>query len=370
MNVVFMTIDGARCDRIINGLNYKKLISENAFFPNVIAYAPFTIGAMHAIFSGVYGSKNGVNSYWSSPNFKKNLYKTLPRYLQDEGYVTIGDSINKLILPHDGFDELTIHDELNDDLTERHKTLLEKMASLKKTGKNFFLYLHYSNIHTGIMENVLKKYDNFSEEYFSNKEKNSQFYDKLFFNADAYLGNIVDHMKNLGLDDDTLLIVISDHGISTGEKFGERAYGVYCYDTTLISTALFCYPKVLPKTIQRQVRSIDILPTILELLSIPSDKNFNEIDGKSLVPIIQGSDDSPRIAFSQSGNPLSSGKPPKEPNVYSVRTDEWKYIKNIHDNSEELYDLKQDPSEETNLAQLNTKKIDEMSDLMKEILNS
>ena len=108
----------------------------------------------------------------------------------------------------------------------------------------------------------------------------------------------------------------------------------------------------------------------MELLSIPSDKNFNEIDGKSLVPIIQGSDDSPRIAFSQSGNPLSSGKPPKEPNVYSVRTDEWKYIKNIHDNSEELYDLKQDPSEETNLAQLNTKKIDEMSDLMKEILNS
>ena len=59
MNVVFVTIDGARCDRIIDGLNYKKLIAENAFFPKVIAYAPFTIGAMHAVFSGVYGSKNG-----------------------------------------------------------------------------------------------------------------------------------------------------------------------------------------------------------------------------------------------------------------------------------------------------------------------
>ena len=53
MNLIFITIDGARCDRIINGLNYKKLISENAFFPNVIAYAPYTIGAMHSIFSGV-----------------------------------------------------------------------------------------------------------------------------------------------------------------------------------------------------------------------------------------------------------------------------------------------------------------------------
>tara|TARA_Y100000310_G_C20649810_1_gene798749 strand:- start:1039 stop:2133 length:1095 start_codon:yes stop_codon:yes gene_type:complete len=364
-----MTIDGARCDRIVNGLNYKKLIAENAFFPKVIAYAPFTIGAMHAIFSGVYGSKNGVNSYWSSPNFKKKFYKTLPKYLQDVGYVTIGDSINKLILPPDGFDELKIHDELNDDLTERHKKLLEKMSGVKSTGKNFFLYLHYSNIHTGIMEEVLKKHDNFSEEYFSNKDKNSELYDKLFFNADEYLGKIVDHFKNLGLDKDTLLVIISDHGISIGEKFGERAYGVFCYDTTLISTALFCYPKVLPITIQNQVRSIDILPTILDLLSIPYDKNFKEIDGKSLLPLIHGNKDY-RIAFSQSGNPLSSGKPPKEPNVYSIRTDEWKYIKNIHNNSEELYNLKQDPNENTNLAHLETDKIAEMADLMNEILNS
>ena len=62
---------------------------------------------MHAVFSGVYGFKNGVNSYWSSPNFKKNSYKTLPKYLHDLGYATFGDSINKLILPPDGFDELS-----------------------------------------------------------------------------------------------------------------------------------------------------------------------------------------------------------------------------------------------------------------------
>ena len=74
------------------------------------------------------------------------------------------------------------------------------------------------------------------------------------------------------------------------------------------------------------------------------DKNFENIDGKSLVPLINGRDES-RIAFSQSGNPLDSGKPPKEPNVYSIRTDEWKYIRNIHDSTEELYDLVNDPDE-------------------------
>ncbi len=362
-------MDGARADRIIKGKNYKKIISQSAFFPKVITYAPFTISAMHAVFSGVYGFKNGVNSYWSSNNFKKEFYKTLPKFLKDTAYVTFGDSINRLILPSVGFDELKIHDELNDNLTERHKLLLEKMEKLKQSGKKFFLYLHYSNIHTGIMQEVLKKHDNFSEEYFSNKEKNSHFYDKLFNNADEYLGEIINHFKSLGLDEDTLLVIISDHGISIGEKFGERAYGVFCYDTTLISTALFCHPRILPITVKNQVRSIDILPTILELLSISHDKNYKEIDGISLVSLINGEEDK-RIAFSQSGNPLNSGKPPKKPNVYAVRTDEWKYIKNIHNNTEELYFLKDDPNEEINLINIEKEKSDEMRYQMNKILNS
>ena len=369
MNIVFITMDGARADRIIKGKNYKKIISQSAFFPKVITYAPFTISAMHAVFSGVYGFKNGVNSYWSSNNFKKEFYKTLPKFLKDTAYVTFGDSINRLVLPSVGFDELKIHDELNDNLTERHKLLLEKMKKLKQSGKKFFLYLHYSNIHTGIMQKVLKKYDNFSEEYFSNKEKNSHFYDKLFNNADEYLGEIINHFKNLGLDEDTLLVIISDHGISIGEKFGERAYGVFCYDTTLISTALFCNPRISPITVKNQVRSIDILPTILELLSISHDKNYKEIDGISLVSLINGEEDK-RIAFSQSGNPLNSGKPPKKPNVYAVRTDEWKYIKNIHNNTEELYFLKDDPNEENNLINIEKEKSDEMRYQMNKILNS
>jgi arylsulfatase A-like enzyme len=369
MNIVFITMDGARADRIIKGKNYKKIISQSAFFPKVITYAPFTISAMHAVFSGVYGFKNGVNSYWSSNNFKKEFYKTLPKFLKDTAYVTFGDSINRLILPSIGFDELKIHDELNDNLTERHKLLLEKMEKLKQSGKKFFLYLHYSNIHTGIMQEVLKKHDNFSEEYFSNKEKNSHFYDKLFNNADEYLGEIINQFKNLGLDEDTLLVIISDHGISIGEKFGERAYGVFCYDTTLISTALFYHPRISPITVKNQVRSIDILPTILELLSISHDKNYKEIDGISLMPLINGKEDK-RIAFSQSGNPLNSGKPPKEPNVYAVRTDEWKYIKNIHNNTEELYFLKDDPNEEINLINIEKEKSDEMRYQMNKILSS
>mgnify|MGYP003337708815 FL=1 len=344
-------MDGARADHIVKGRNYSKLINKSSFFSKVITYAPFTIGALHAVFSGTYGIKTGVNSYWSSPNFKKNKYKTLTSYLHDKGYVTFGDVINKLVLPKIGFDELVIHDELHENLTVRHMTLLDKVNNLSKEGKNFFLYLHYSSIHTGIMENVLKKYNNFSDEYFQKKEENRKYYAELFNNADTYLGTIIGHAEKIGLVDNSLIVVISDHGISIGEKYGERAYGAFCYDYTLISTALFYHKNIPIRQIDYQVRSIDVMPTILELLSIDTDNNYERFDGRSLLPLINGGKES-RIAFSQSGNPLRSDKPPKEPNVWAIRTDEWKFIKNIHDGTEELYNLTNDPTENNNVIEL------------------
>lgn len=352
MNLIFITIDGARSDYITNGQNFQKLINQSSFFSKVIAYAPYTIAAMHAVFSGVYGTKNGVNSYWSSENFKKTEFKTLTKYLHDAGYITHADIINDLILPQEDFDVFDVHDELNDDLTEKHLDLLEKAKNWKDDGKKFFLYLHYSNIHTGIMENVLKKYNNFSEEYFKNKDENKNRYSKLFNDADNYLGKLFEKFEELDFKEDTLLVVISDHGISIGEKIGERAYGVFCYDYTLISNAIF-YQKNIPRIIiDSQVRSIDILPTILEILGIKEDSNFNKIQGISMIPLVNGKQED-RIAFSQSGNPLDNKEPPEEPNVWSIRTQKWKFIKNIHNNTEELYDLENDPMEEKNLVSTN-----------------
>ena len=186
--------------------------------------------------------------------------------------------------------------------------------------------------------------------------------------ADDYLGKIFNHFEQSEISNDTLLVVISDHGISIGEKFGERAYGVFCYDYTLKSTALFYHSSIPIITVQNQIRSIDILPTILEILSIPIDENYEKFQGKSLLPIIKGNKET-RIAFSQSGNPLKTGKPPKEPNVNAIRTDDWKYIKNTHDDSEELYNLKDDPNEEKNLISIKKGKADEMRSEMNRALN-
>ena len=97
-------------------------------------------------------------------NSKKNQFKTLTDYLHEKNYFTICDIVNKLVIPKQNFDEFLIHDEQNDNLYEKHCTILEKLSENKN--KNFFTFFQFSNIHTGIMNEVLRVYDNFSEEYF------------------------------------------------------------------------------------------------------------------------------------------------------------------------------------------------------------
>ena len=145
-NVILIVIDGGRIDRAQKSKIFNDIKSNSVFFSQSVTYAPHTIAAMHAVFSGSYGTRTGTNSYWSTFNFRKNKFKTLTEYLRDHNYHTCCDIINELIVPEQGFEEFLVHDELKDDLTIRHKNLLQKMKSFVKDDKNFFLYLHYSNI--------------------------------------------------------------------------------------------------------------------------------------------------------------------------------------------------------------------------------
>ena len=348
-NLILILIDGGRLDRALKSEVFTDISSKSVFFSQTITYAPHTIAAMHAVFSGSYGTRTGTNSYWSTFKFKKQKFKTLTEYLHDENYYTCANVINELVIPRQGFDDFFIHDELKDDLSLQHKDILKTMKTHNDDGQNFFLYLHYSNIHTGIMNDVLKVYNNFSKEFFDNKEQNEKRYDVLFDNAEKYLKSIMDEIKKLKLEDDSLILIMSDHGISIGEKFGERAYGAFCYDYTLRTFAYFLSEEFTSRKISQQIRTIDFMPTILDFLNIPFDNNYEKIDGTSLMPLIQGLSIPEQIAYSETGNPLDKKAPPKEPNTKSVRTSKWKLISNQYDNSKELYNLELDPGEEKNL---------------------
>lgn len=342
-------IDGGRLDRALRSPVFNKLKSKSVFFSQPITYGPHTIAAMHAVFSGAYGTRTGTNSYWSTFKFKKDKFKTLTEYLKENNYYTHADLINELVVPKQGFDNFVVHDELKDDLASCHIELLRNTADKSKSNQNFFAYLHYSNIHTGIMNQVLKIYNNFSKEYFENKTENERRYDSLFQGAELYLEKVLDEIYKLQLDKNSLILVMSDHGISTGEKFGERAYGAFCYDYTLRTFAYFMASDFSTMEITQQIRTIDFMPTILDYLEIKLDPQYENLDGLSLMPLIRGDKLPEAIAFSETGNPLDKKEPPKEPNTKSVRTSKWKLIHNQLDNTKELYDLENDPREEKNL---------------------
>ena len=204
-NLIIITIDGARTDFVQKSSIFQELNSKSIFSHNCITYAPHTIASMHAIFSGTYGSRNGTNSYWSTYQFKKNDFKTLTEYLFENDFLTVADVHSDIVIPKQGFTKFLTHNEHEDDIKSKHLDLIQNLSN---NSEKFFLYLHYSNIHTGIMENVLKKYNNFSTEYFKNKKKNEEYYDQLFESADNYLGKILDYCNEINLFDDTLLVCL------------------------------------------------------------------------------------------------------------------------------------------------------------------
>jgi arylsulfatase A-like enzyme len=107
------------------------------------------------------------------------------------------------------------------------------------------------------------------------------------------------------------------------------------------------------------------MPTILDMLDIPINTSFEKLDGKSLMPIINGQKTSEEFAFSETCNPLNENAPPKIPNTKSIRNSKWKLIHNEYDDTRELYDLENDPSEENNLI---GKNIEIEKKLSKELL--
>jgi len=347
-NVILICIDGGRLDRARKSKVLNN-IPHSVFFSQTITYAPYTNSAIHALISGSYGHRNGCYSYWHSSRFKNYKFKTLVDYLHDNNYYTYADMPSDLLLPQQSFDEFVIYDENDVDMSKRHTNLLQIMKTKFDKGQNFFLYLHYTAIHTTIKDVVLKVYNNFSKEYFDNRALNEKRYDELFQKAEIYIKDVLDKITELGLWKDSVVLLFSDHGISVGEKFGERAYGAFCYDYTIKTFSYYISTEFKQKEISKQVRHVDFMPTVLDHLGIKIDSNYESLDGESLLPLINENNFVEKHAYSETGNPLHDRAPPKKPNTKSIRTSEWKLIFNEYNCTKELYNLKNDPNEEINL---------------------
>lgn len=340
-------LDQLRPDRLQHFSEFAALKKEGVFFSTMITYAPYTVASLHALLSGMYGTRNGVDSYYGSLDFDAENCFTLAQYLKEQGYNTRADVLSEIVLPHQGFDEVSVHDERRDDLVKRHTGIIDGIPP----GKPSFLFLHYSNIHTGIIDQVVNQFTDSDEKFFGRFDQNLKRYDGFVKGAARYVDAVMGHCRSHGLTENTLFVILTDHGCSLGEKPGEKCYGVFTYDYTVATFAYFIFKGRLPagRQIDAQVRSIDIAPTVLDILNIPQRKEFKKMQGASLVPVIGGADTADREAYIETAALSGPFPSPYKPNICAVRIPRWKLIMNQANGTRELYDLANDPDERTNV---------------------
>jgi arylsulfatase A-like enzyme len=162
--------------------------------------------------------------------------------------------------------------------------------------------------------------------------------------TDQQLGRLLDELVRLPSNEKTIIVITSDHGDSMGEHtVPVGTHGTALYRELLHTPLLFYVPNNQPRQIGGAVTSLDILPTLTDILGI--DTHDLSFEGKSLVPqIFYGKEERDRIVFAETNAP--------SPQRAAI-SEAWKLIYYVQSNLYELYDLKADAWEKVNLAPKN-----------------
>jgi arylsulfatase A-like enzyme len=151
---------------------------------------------------------------------------------------------------------------------------------------------------------------------------------------DSQVGRVMAALEKTGRADNTIIVLWSDHGWHLGEKLITGKNTLWERSTHV--PLLFSGPGITKGECKRPVELLDIFPTLLELCAFPAR---SDLEGHSLMAQLKDGNaprEWPAITTHNQGN-------------HTIRTEDWRYIR-YADGSEELYDLKADPNEWTNLA--------------------
>ena len=153
-----------------------------------------------------------------------------------------------------------------------------------------------------------------------------------------------ERFAELGLRDDTLLVLTSDHGEGLGDH-GETLHGFFVYQSTLAVPLLFRGPGVVPGTrLSVTARTVDLFPTILDLAGVTTPPEL-QLSGRSLAGALQGREElAEEASYAETLIPLLHFG---WSDLRSLRKGRWKYTEAPRP---ELYDLEQDPMETRNVV--------------------
>ena len=369
-NIIVISLDEIRPDHLscygyqkINTSAIDQVAKEGIRFETCISSADFTPIAMGSVITGKYPNKHGMRdpySYLSGPSIGGILNKN--------GYKTAGFVGNGLLSKKHGFAEgfdfwnetsketswleIQYPGADSDEMFYEGNYWVEEFFKWIKNNykENFFIWGHLYETHEGSAHSLIKK-------GLIKEGELSEFgyYDAKIKMADEKLINrLLSTLKELGIYDNTDIVIMSDHGTNLGEhpvkdipwrKKGTR----YPQHTTMydhdLKVAMVIKGIGIPKgrAIKSMVRSIDLAPTLLDLVGI-STKEYG-FDGSSLLPVIEKDEIGIEVYSEDLFEARGKGA------LQSLRTEEFKFMRNLTLGTEEYYDLNNDPGEQNNLIE-------------------
>jgi arylsulfatase A-like enzyme/Flp pilus assembly protein TadD len=347
LNVVVITLDTLRPDHLhcygygrIETPTLDRIAQSGVLFVNGVTQTPLTPPSHASIFTGLNPPTHKVRDiggFVLSPSTP-----TLASLLQEKGWDTAAFISSAVLKKRFGFDHgFDVYDdqmprpgnaqEFLEDAERRAGDTVDHAVKWLdgRSDKPFFLWVHLYDPHAPYAPP-----SPFREQYKDHP------YDGEIAYADHELGRLMESLRRKSSPEKTLVAVLSDHGESLGEH-GEYSHGVFLYDSTLRIAFLLAGPGVPPGLrVPQQARTIDLLPTILELLSAPSPAG---VEGASLVPLFSGKDAGTAVSYAETLYPkINLGWA----ELRAIRTTQWKYIRAPRP---ELYDLSRDPMESRNV---------------------
>ena len=384
--VVLISIDTLRADAVsFMGCEaptspfLDSLASSAVIFDRAYSTSSWTVPAMASIFTSRYPSSHGVvrgeiiggktKEVWRQTALSPEL-PTLAEIFRGAGYRTVGVAANRHMQLGSGFELGFDHyygyagflnaEDLN---TTLQKTMTGAFGKeWRKTWRNekTFLWIHYFDPHHPYFprEPWIEVFDPefrtrpevfpwrlkapelnaaFSADDTEMTRRLLALYHSEVRYADEQLRSV---WSELGLDENALVIFVSDHGEEFGER-GKIGHRWTLYEELVHVPMFISWPARFPrgKRVDDVVSVVDILPTMAELASLALPAR---VEGRSLASLIDGTSGS-------SGGVAYLELHPPNPALRALVSNRWKLVLASH-NRTELYDLRSDPGERRDVA--------------------
>ncbi len=389
-NIILIMVDTLRADHLscyraetVETPGIDAVASEGFLFTNVHAAATTTLASTSSLMTSLYPRSHGA----ASNGFHLDgSVRTLAEELRSKGYNTAAFVASFALHSSTGINQGFTYFDDRFSKTDQSPLVYRPAGDVNSAVHNWlatdpeepvFLFVHYFDPHppytppadlqkpvdddaaaqiTGSWDDLiaLKNYLADGGEVDARLERMHDLYEAEVRYTDREFGRLIDLLGRKGLLEHSLLIITADHGETFWEhpEMGEYLdHGFMVYETTTNIPLIMKWPGVIPHGRgDTFLSNIDIAPTILELTGKPVPEGFS---GRSFARLFREDGIADEPVFSEATKPHgeieSAGVFANDLKAKCVYLDGWKYIWVPHmDNHEELYDIRNDPTEMIN----------------------